>query len=100
MTKNSSADEEEDDETDEDDDEGCEDSSDEPSTQAPPQTPNDNRSRNMGSDKRVTPGRMVSSNPNIKTDEVIKILAVNRYFSIREVKVKHLTLAIKCHSDK
>ena len=42
------------------DDEGCEDSRNEPSTQVPPQTPNNNRSRNMGSDKHnVTPGRIL-----------------------------------------
>ena len=64
---NSSGDEEED------DDEGCDDSSNEPLTQVPPQTPHNDRSRNMGSDKcNVTLGIMVNGNPNMTKDEAIK----------------------------
>ena len=71
------------------DDEGCKYSRNEPSMKVPRQTPNNNRSRNMGNDKNdAMPGRMQSVNPNMTKDEAIKILAVNRDHSIREVKVK------------
>ena len=98
LPNNSSDDEEEDDEVDEEDDEGskgCEESINEPSTQAPLQTPNNNRSRSIGSIKYdATSGIMVSVNPNMSNDEAIKILTANRYHSIRELKLKHKTLAI------
>ena len=98
---NISDEEEDDDDEDEDEDEVVEDSRNEPLTQTPPQTPNNSRIKNAHSDKHdVTPGRIVNANRNMTKDEAIEILAVNRDFSIREVKMKCMTLAIKNHTDE
>ena len=77
-------DEKNDDDADKDSYKGVEDTRNESTTQTPPQTPNNSRSRHTHSDKHyVTLGRVANSNPNMTKAEEIKILGVNRYFSSR-----------------
>ena len=48
----------------------------------------------------LTLERMANANPNMTKTEAIKILDVNQDYSIREVKVEHMMISIKYHSDK